>query len=80
MKYLILALALLAAGCEKRSQQEYSTKLANEVSYSKDARTGLCYAYTWLGGASGGPAFSHVPCNPEVEVLVITDKSEAEKQ
>lgn len=71
MKYVILIMALLLSGCGPGpTQDERATNVANQVSYSKDERTGLCYAYDWLGDRHGGPVFTHVPCTAEVEMIV----------
>lgn len=44
------------------------------INYYKDSRTNLCFVenhFTTTNGFSG-VVFSHVPCTPEVEVLIKT--------
>ena len=74
-KIIILACCLF--GClspEEAHNQEYRfNKDINgfhikQIIYSKDSRTGLCYASMSLG--SNWAVLTNVPCTPEVEKLI----------
>jgi len=92
---LITALALLNAACEPRTdglgttsevehRQKQAQMLATEVidiiTYIKDSRTGICFAYLWktewVGGTyRGGPALACIPCESvPPELLTIASE------
>lgn len=74
-KLLYIAFAgLLSFGCkqspeaaqaERAEQKQRTQATVNEVigsiTYMKDPRTSICYAYYWGGTANGGPALAVVP-------------------
>lgn len=74
MKYLFI---LLLVGCvqhssaeELREAQTESYNRATRLSYFKDPRTNLCFAYGWGGSYQGGPILTNVPCTNEVNSLL----------
>jgi hypothetical protein len=76
MKYTIIALLLV--GCKYDRFQSVdpaeSNSIVNTMTYLKDHRTGLCFAYFFekhgFGDAAhGGPGFTDVPCE-KVEHLI----------
>lgn len=83
MKKLLLTLILLTA-CYRDPPEVIAIKkqqaAAKEqsLSYWKDTRTNLCFAYAWAGGEriwggngeTGGLVLTTVPCSPEVERLL----------
>lgn len=84
MKKLLLVLVLLTA-CHQDSpevvavkKQQTAVYKEQSLSYWKDNRTNLCFAYAWAGGDhiwggngdTGGLVFTTVPCSPEVEKLL----------
>jgi hypothetical protein len=66
---------LLANGCKKREYISVDTDdanlLAKSLTYLRDPRTGLCFAYFFetRGDHQGGPALANVPCE-RVEHLI----------
>jgi hypothetical protein len=74
---LIATIALLITGCPKQEltqevkrnqvDQDYCQRVANytinSITYIKDPRTNLCYAYTSSGGMYGGPGLACVSCD-----------------
>jgi hypothetical protein len=66
----ILLLSLLLVGCSSDLNPFYSIENPpNHISYYKDQRTHLCFAYYFDN-------FSYVPCTPEVEQLLTQSKIE----
>ena len=65
----------LANGCKKREYISVNTDdanlLAKSLTYIRDPRTGLCFAYIFetRGDHQGGPALANVPCD-RVEHLI----------
>ncbi len=59
---LALALAVMTVGCYTTNDR------AGWLLYTKDARTGLCFAMY-----PSGAYVTNVPCTPEVERLLETD-------
>ncbi|MCX6778631.1 MAG: hypothetical protein NTU97_00150 [Candidatus Magasanikbacteria bacterium] len=50
----------LSMGCEDSGST--ISKARQELRYFRDARTDLCFAYTWGGDDYGGPGLATVPC------------------
>ncbi len=67
---------LFLFACEKHEQSPLEKKMeqtrihTEEISYFRDVRTGLCFAYVWTGLSSGGGTITNVPCSPEVIKLL----------
>ena len=57
---------MLCVGCSSATEE------VNEISYYKDERTKLCFAYNRTYG--GNPVFTNVPCTPEVELLIKANR------
>lgn len=65
------SIALLMGGVERRDAaaeaEAYRIEQLHDaigsISYVKDGRTDLCFAYTWGGMANGGPSLASVPCS-----------------
>lgn len=77
-KLLLIPLALVLVGCEP-SMKEVKKDLieTNKIGYVKDDRTNLCFGvilyerYDAAARAASGLAFTHVPCTPSVEMLLV---------
>lgn len=71
----LMLVLLLASSCKKREYISVDTNdantLAKHLTYLRDPRTGLCFAYIFetRGSHQGGPALAHVPCD-RVEHLI----------
>lgn len=65
-KFAIGFLYCFGIGCTPSS--EIAANNSQVLNYSKDYRTGLCFASMYLGSTSG--TLSNVPCTPEVEKLI----------
>jgi len=68
---LILIVALALNGCTSNSSGPVVS--SNDITYSKDAKTGICFAtMNSLDGHSGWKTTSitYVPCTPEVEKAI----------
>jgi len=46
--------------------------VADSLLYDRDSRTGLCFAFRWLGVGRGGMAVTNVPCEAVPESLFVT--------
>lgn len=75
MKKILLCLFLL--GCDEPSRESIRKQVsptiherAQEIFYTKDERTGLCFAYNSILTDVNSYVFSNVPCTPEVEKLI----------
>ncbi|MFH1325842.1 MAG: hypothetical protein ABIH48_00025 [Candidatus Falkowbacteria bacterium] len=85
---ICFALALLVAtGCDKAEEvrareesqqleriQQNANEVVGNIQYIKDSRTGLCFAYCWVGMANGGPALATVPCDSVPPELLTVAK------
>lgn len=87
MKWLIL---LLLGGCmvqdspdvlKIKEEAEKVTRnlmkgqrIASDIEYIYDERTGLCYAYLWEGASNGGPALTLVPYETVKHLLLNPPK------
>ncbi len=75
-KFLFLAAALPLMGCEseifKEVAEDTARNLGKEIAYTKDERTGLCFALvsSRTYGNSYTVSISNVPCSEEVLALV----------
>ena len=68
---IAFAALVLALGCTSNSSGPVVS--SNDITYSKDARTGICYAtMNSLDGHSSWKTTSitYVPCTPEVEKAI----------
>ncbi len=68
---LVMASLVLAIGCTSNSSGPVVA--SSDLTYSKDAKTGICYAtMNSLDGHSGWKTTSitYVPCTPEVEKAI----------
>ena len=69
---VLLVLPILAA-CDNASvRTDVDTK---KITYSRDARTGLCFATlgrgeSWIGVRAASFSMTHVPCTEQVMLLV----------
>ncbi len=55
----------------ENNAQERGQYYGNKLEYFQDSRTGLCFAFMWVGDSSyGGPAMSNVSCTEDVKKLV----------
>ena len=59
MKTLIVLIVLCLVGCNP-TQQEYESRMQNDIVYIKDHKTGLCFAHYQAGYGAG---LAHVPCS-----------------
>jgi hypothetical protein len=62
MKNLIIILCFLSVGCST------PTEASQGLRYSKDYRTGLCFASRYIN--ANNVVMTNVPCTPEVEKLI----------
>lgn len=46
----------------KANASRTANKVVGLITYIKDPRTDLCFAYLWDGESNGGPALATVPC------------------
>lgn len=72
MKYLVIPVLLLLAGCTgvQKVSDESSAKIMRNVSYDRDSRTGLCYAIVGTINDQqlyNGFSITWVPCEPLIE-------------
>ncbi len=87
--FLCLAVAIAIIGCGERSSpaeqealarqsmEQIQKRVAENIQYIRDPRTGLCFAYYWESrGDQGGPALSIVPCNAVQKLLAPSQQSE----
>ena len=74
IKLLIVLIVFLCMSCTVQ-HSDYNLDL-NKVSYVKDLRTGLCFAYTTSETYGGQCVFTItcVPCNAEVEARIKENK------
>jgi hypothetical protein len=73
MKYILLVIPFLLAGCGQNQDDVFATRVA-EGRYYKDPRTDLCFfdsQNTKNGGGGGTWAPTHVPCTEKVENLIL---------
>jgi hypothetical protein len=70
MRYAVLFLVVLVCGCDERVSNQRKTF---DLTYTKDYRTGLCFAVLGLGYNHG--VVTNVPCSPEVEALIANTPS-----
>jgi hypothetical protein len=74
-KFLFLAAALLLAGCSseiyKEVDEDTARNISGEIRYTKDVRTGLCFALVSSRSYASNyiVSISDVPCNEEVLAL-----------
>ena len=68
---------LLMSGCDvnpSKITSDYAKELAGKITYTKDVRTGLCFAViaSRKTGSTDqtGMGMTEVPCSKEVEALV----------
>jgi hypothetical protein len=74
MRKFLLVLCLLAVvvpvACSKgpspeekarQQNQELVNSVVRNILYVEDSRTGIVFAYLWMGGGHGGPALAAVP-------------------
>ena len=75
MKTLLILIAFLFVSCTVVQNSNYTLDL-NKVSYVKDLRTGLCFAYTTSETYGSLSVFTMtcVPCNAEVDSLISRSK------
>ena len=72
----IVLVGLLVYGCQPSPEQvkavivkqhqetqQVVDNVVNSITYIKDPRTSICYAYYWGGMANGGPTLATVPEN-----------------
>ncbi len=87
--FFCLAVAIAIIGCgEKPSPAEQEAlarqsiertqeRVAENIQYIRDPRTGLCFAYYWEGrGYQGGPALAVVSCSAVQKLLAPSQQSE----
>ncbi len=67
----IIALTFLSACMLDR---EAADEAIRRIRYIQDSRTGVCFAYAWIGGIYGGPALATVPCEQvPLSLLVVVE-------
>lgn len=66
MKYILIGLVMLLVGCQDDSRDKL-TQRASMIVYSKDVRTGTCYAHY---RPTHSDSFTYVPCTPQIEALI----------
>jgi hypothetical protein len=69
-------LLLLCLGCDEKTKREFFPSAAGrviQITYTQDARTGLCFAVNSVTNSNGfsDDVFTNVPCTPEVEKLLL---------
>ncbi len=64
--YLVFGVAFAFVGCITASDK------AQNLHYTKDRRTDLCFAMYCVGCKTSAP-ITNVPCTPEVERLLETE-------
>jgi hypothetical protein len=72
--YLLIIMGTLLS-CSKESWADVfpsTAERASQITYVKDSRTNLCYAYNSVNNGHGlsSDVFANVPCTPEVEKLI----------
>ncbi len=65
MKNIVISLFLILLGCDTPRES------AHKFVYTKDDRTGLCFALYAIGGNGG--SMTYVPCTEEVEKQIKID-------
>jgi len=68
MRWLAIVALFCLVGCEPLTETEVKQRqvraeeyVSNKITYIKDDKTGLCFAY-FSTGIDGGPALATVPC------------------
>lgn len=88
--FLCLAVAIAIIGCgeksssaerealARRSMEQIQERVAKNIQYIRDPRTGLCFAYFEKAIIDGGraPALATVPCNAVQKLLAPSQQSE----
>lgn len=74
MKYLLFIISLsLITSCNEDFRKEVFPTVqeqANQLTYVKDNRTGLCFVYNTIFTDVNSKVLTNVPCTPEVERLI----------
>ena len=75
MKKILILLVFIFVGCNEASAREFfptKSQEANQITYVKDSRTNLCFAYNSVTNSNGftDSVLTNVPCTPEVERLL----------
>ena len=53
--------------------RKFANNIVGRISYVRDPRgTDLCYAFLWMGAASGGPALASISCRSVPPELLLT--------
>ncbi len=62
----------------RQSMEQTQEKVAENIQYVRDPRTGLCFAYYWesKGSWNAGVALATVPCNAVQKLLAPSQQSE----
>ncbi len=82
MKKLGLLVLLMLGACSKghweivpertadqNDDADIAVQAMKHLVYTRDTKTGLCFAVTWVGSNRGGPAMTNVPCDVLVRTL-----------
>lgn len=73
----IVLLCLIACNEQTRREMFPPTEdRANQLTYVKDGRTGLCFVHNSVNNGHGfsEDVFTNVPCTPEVEFIIRTSR------
>lgn len=63
----------------RQSMEQTQKRVAENIQYVRDPRTGLCFAYYWenrMAVSAGGPALATVPCHTVQKLLAPSQQSE----
>ena len=79
-KIILAIVSLFIISCEVNDEQKIEIKRKQNLSeikrvkeniiYFKDEKTGICFAYVWIGSEHGGPALTVVPEEKVKDFLV----------
>lgn len=74
---IAIGMVLLMAGCDvnpSKVSQKYANEMGQKLTYTHDARTGLCYAMIATrktgNGSQSGMGMTQVPCSKKVIALI----------
>ncbi len=73
--FVLLTLCVLIAGCGPLStDDDYILAATKSIKFAKHYEAGICFAFFKNGNNNYVSIFTHVPCTPEVEALLINKR------
>jgi uncharacterized membrane protein len=78
--FIVVGIIFSVASCVPHPSTSKAEEVVSDLRYVKDERTGICFAYTWVGNYRGGPALTAVPCEQiPPNLLVVAEVEEPQE-